>query len=218
MTSGVFIIFAILALAQTPAAGKFITLDLKGNIKDFVQSIAATSGLEIAIDPAIEREVTVHLRDVPWELALDAVLRSSGLSSMFDGQKLRIAASDPRFGQDRVLMGTLTIEGRLVNFKLQNPRSLLEVNAPDADGNMRTWQIEWESAEYLTSEIGMKPTTLKPGEQVIVTGSLTSANRLRIVILRRPSTASSASFTWGTADSTRLPNSDGLMFVSSAAR
>jgi hypothetical protein len=202
-------IFAMIGLALSSV----MSLDLKGNLKDFLHSIAATSGLEVSIDPSIDREVTVHLRDVPWELALDAVLRSSGLSSTIDGRTLHIAPADPLLGQDSVLMGTLAIEGTIADFKLQTPRSLLEVNALDASGNMRIWQIEWESAEYLT-EIGVKANTLKPGDQVIVTGSLTRSNTLRMVILRRPSDG----FTWGTANSVRSPNSGGLMFVSSAPR
>jgi Family of unknown function (DUF6152) len=207
------VILAILALAQAPATDKLITLDMNGSIKQFLQSIAATSGLEVVIDPAIDRDVTVHVRDVPWEWALDGVLRGSGLSSTIDGRTLRVAASDPRVGQDRVLVGTLVIAGKITEFKLQNPRSLLEVNAPDPDGNMKKWQIEWENAEYLT-ETGIKPNTLKPGDPVIVTGSLTRANALHLVIVRR----SSDGFTWGSASSVRFPNPDGLMFVSSAPR
>ena len=59
----------------------------------------------------------------------------------------------------------MTIEGKITRFDLQNPRTLLEMSAPNADGAMQTWSIEWQGADYL-KEIGVKPDTFKVGDQI----------------------------------------------------
>jgi hypothetical protein len=168
-----------------------MSIDLKGELREFFQSIAMTSGLELRVDPSINRNITVHLKDVPWDLALDVVLTNSGLSSELEGKVLRIAPADPRQGQSHVFMGTVAIEGKVTDFRLQNPRTSLQVRAPDADGQMQTWQIDWEAADYLT-ETGIKPNTFKAGDQVIVLGNPTRPNSMRLVVVKRPSNG----FSW----------------------
>ena len=161
--------------------------------------------------PAINRVVAVHLKDVPWDLALDVVLKTAGLGSELDGKALRITAANPALGQDRVLMGTTTIEGTVTEFKLQTPGTLLQVNAPNADGTMQTWPIEWESADYL-AELGIRPNTLQPGDHIIVTGAITRTNTIRLIGVMRPSDG----FFWGYLGLVHSAPSDGLMFVSSS--
>src|SRR5262249_46858558 len=141
---------------------------------------------------------------------LDAVLNSSGLASELDGSVLHITTADPARGQNRVLMGTVTIAGRLTAFNLQNPRSLLQVNAPNGDGATQVWPVEWESADYL-KELGMTPNAFKDGDQVIVTGSFTRTNSIRVISIRRPSNG----FSWGYASAVRVAPFDGVMFVNS---
>jgi len=70
--------------------GASMSIDLKGDIKDFFQSIAAISGLQFDVEPAINPVVAVHLKNIPWDLALDVVLRTSGLGSEPDGKVIRI--------------------------------------------------------------------------------------------------------------------------------
>ena len=43
------------------------------------------SGLNIVIDPAVQGTVDVMLTDVPWDQALDIILRSNKLGYMLDG-------------------------------------------------------------------------------------------------------------------------------------
>src|SRR5205085_6590932 len=95
-------------------------------------------------------------------------------------------------------------------FKLQNPRTQLQVNAPNAAGTTQIWPVEWESADDL-NEIGIRPNTLKPGDQVIVTGNITSTNTIRVISLQRPSDG----FSWGYLSAIRFAAPDRTMFVSS---
>jgi hypothetical protein len=190
-----------------------MTIDLKGDLRDFFQSIAKISGLELRVDPSINRNVVLHIKDVPWDLALDVVISNSGLSSEGEGNVLRIAHADPRLGQTHIFLGTITIEGKLTEFRFQNPRTFLELRAPDADGQMQTWQINWEDADYL-SQTGIKPNTFKPGDQLIITGNLTRPNTMHLVAVKRPKDG----FSWGDVNAMFSASVDGVMFVSSSSR
>jgi hypothetical protein len=191
-------------------AGEFMSFDLNGDITEFFRSIASVSHLELDVARSIDRKVTVHLRNVPWELALGAVLKSSGLASESDGTVLHIAPADPAKGQDRVLMGTLTMAGQVTGFNLQNPRSVLQVRALNGDGAVQVWPVEWESADYL-KELGITPNAFKSGDHVIVTGNFTRTNSIRLISIRRPV----GGFSWGYPSAVRVAPFDGVMFVSS---
>ncbi len=190
-----------------------MSIALKGDLRNFLQQIALISGLDVDVDPSISRNVTVHLKDVPWDLALDVVLNNSGLTSELQGKVLRIARANPLLGQDHILLGTVTIEGKVMEFNLQNPRTTVLVKALDADGTLQNWPVEWQSADYL-KEIGVKPNTLKVGDQVIVIGNLTRRNTIDLVIVKRLSDG----FSWGDVNAVSSAPSDGVMFVSSTSR
>jgi uncharacterized protein DUF6152 len=194
-------------------SGQLMTIDLKGDLRDFFQSIAKISGLELRLDPSIKRNVALHIKDVPWDLALDVVLSNSGLSSEGEGKVLRIVPADPRLGQNHVFLGTVTIEGRVTDFQLQNPRTSLELKAPDVDGQMHTWQINWEGADDLT-KTGIKPNTFKPGDQLIITGNLTRPNTMHLLAVKRPKDG----FSWGDVNVMSSASLDGVMFVSSSSK
>ena len=194
--------------------GQVVSIDFNGDVQGFLDKMASISGLDIHMASDINRIVTIHVHDVPWDLALDTVLKNSGFSSEGEGNVLRVAAADPLRGENRLQVGTVTIEGTLSAFQLQNPRTLLEVNAPDADGKMQNWHIEWESADDLAQD-GIRPNMLKAGDQVIVTGNLTRTTTLRLVILRRPS---GAGFSWGGISAFSSGPSSGTMYVSSHAK
>jgi hypothetical protein len=191
--------------AQAPRETKHysdatMSIDLQGDINDFFRRIASISGLELDVNPSINRNVIVHLKNVPWDLALDVVLNNSGLSSEIDGNILRITMADPLLGQNRLLVGTVTIEGKITTQG--------QINAPNADGVMQDWPVEWQNAGEL------KPDTLKVSDQVVVTGSLTRRNTITPVSIRRLSDG----FSWGDSNAFSTAPSDGVMFVSSTSR
>src|SRR5215475_1607015 len=188
--------------------GAPLSFDLKGNVKDFFRSIARVSGLEVDVDPSVNRTVAVHLKNIPWDLALDVVLRTSGMGSEGDGQVLHIAAANPSLGQDRTLMGTVTIVGSIAEVNFEAPRVQLKTLAPNDDGQTQVWMVEWESADSL-KETGLRPNTLKSGDTVIITGNVTRTNTLSLITIQRPSDA----FSWGYLGPVRSAFSDGIMFV-----
>ncbi|MFQ5777216.1 MAG: type IV pilus secretin PilQ [Terriglobia bacterium] len=75
--------------------GEPISINLKDvDLKDFFRLIHEISGLNIVLDPNVSGEVTVVLIDVPWDQALDIVLKNNGLGSTLEGNVLRIATID----------------------------------------------------------------------------------------------------------------------------
>jgi hypothetical protein len=64
---------------------------------------------------------------------------------------------------------SVTIEGTLKEFIWRNPHSFMRVEAPDERGERHIWIIEGAAPQQLT-EAGLTATTLRPGDQVVVTG------------------------------------------------
>src|ERR1700678_2758255 len=72
--------------------GEPISVNLKDvDLKDFFRLIHEISGLNVVLDPAIHGNLTIVLDDVPWDQALDIVLKDNELSRQLDGNVLRIA-------------------------------------------------------------------------------------------------------------------------------
>ncbi len=72
--------------------GEPISLNLKDvDLKDFFRLIHEISGLNIIVDPNIEGKVTLVLDSVPWDQALDLVLKDNRLDKVLEGNVLRIA-------------------------------------------------------------------------------------------------------------------------------
>jgi len=88
-------------LEQKPAVngakytGEPISVNLKDvDLKDFFRLIHEISGLNVVLDPMIHGNLTIVLDDVPWDQALDIVLKNNDLSRQLDGNVLRIATVD----------------------------------------------------------------------------------------------------------------------------
>ena len=82
-----------------------------------------------------------------------------------------------------------TIEGDLVQFLFRNPHSFVHVEAPDKDGQMQRWAVEWGAGGQLNRQ-GVTRETLHPGDHVIVTGNPgrnPADHRLRMKTISRPS-------------------------------
>ncbi|HKB99452.1 MAG TPA: type IV pilus secretin PilQ [Terriglobales bacterium] len=88
-------------MEQKPAAngakytGEPISVNLKDvDLKDFFRLVHEISGLNVVLDPMVHGNLTIVLDDVPWDQALDIVLKNNDLSRQLDGNVLRIATVD----------------------------------------------------------------------------------------------------------------------------
>jgi type IV pilus assembly protein PilQ len=78
-----------------PQAAEPISVNLKDvDLKDFFRLIHEISGLNVVLDPNVRGTLTLVLDDVPWNQALDIVLRNNGLDKQVEGNVLRIATRD----------------------------------------------------------------------------------------------------------------------------
>ena len=64
----------------------------------------------------------------------------------------------------------VTLDGKIVELLLRNPHSFLQVEAPDENGVMQRWSLEWRSSGQLGTQ-GIKRDTLKVGDPVVVTAN-----------------------------------------------
>ncbi len=87
--------------SQVPASsepkytGEPISVNLKDvDLKDFFRLIHEISGLNVVLDPNVKGTLTIVLDDVPWDQALDIVLKNNDLARQLDGNVLRIATID----------------------------------------------------------------------------------------------------------------------------
>ncbi|HKW18358.1 MAG TPA: type IV pilus secretin PilQ [Terriglobales bacterium] len=81
------------------AGGKYtgepISVNLKDvDLKDFFRLIHEISGLNVVLDPDVKGSLTIVLDDVPWDQALDIVLKNNALARQLEGNVLRIATVD----------------------------------------------------------------------------------------------------------------------------
>lgn len=90
---------------------------------------------------------------------------------------------------------TIEIEGKLLQFMFRNPHSFVHVEAPDENGDLQRWAVEWGGAGQLSGQ-GVTNQTLRPGDVVTITGNPgrdPKDFRVRMRYLKR----NSDGFDWG---------------------
>ncbi|HKO02976.1 MAG TPA: secretin N-terminal domain-containing protein, partial [Thermoanaerobaculia bacterium] len=80
-----------LSPGQHVYSGEPISLNLKdADIKDVLRTFSDLTGLNIAVDPGVNASVTVNFNEVPWDQALDIILKQNGLTYTLEGNVLRV--------------------------------------------------------------------------------------------------------------------------------
>ena len=90
---------------------------------------------------------------------------------------------------------TIKISGTVKQFQFRNPHSFVHVEAPDEDGKMQRWAVEWGGSSQLANQ-GLASAPLRPGDVVEITGNPgrdAADHRVRMRYLLRPSDG----FNWG---------------------
>ena len=76
----------------TQFKGHPISLDFKdGDLIDLFRLMSEISGLNIIVNPGIGGKVSLSVKEVPWDQALDLILKTQGLGYTVDGNVVRIA-------------------------------------------------------------------------------------------------------------------------------
>ena len=141
-------------LPQPPAAGqKFtgfpISLDFQGaDLRAVLRTFAEISGLNIVIDATIQGTVDVALRDVPWDQALDIILRANRLGYTIDGTIVRIVpvtvlaqeqAERQKLAEAQALAGELQTMTRTLSYaRAEQVQPLLTATVLSRRGSITT--------------------------------------------------------------------------------
>jgi hypothetical protein len=121
------------------------------------------------------------------------VIRIFALTAVLAGATAAYAHHS--FGATYEVSKQLKVEGKLVQFIYRNPHSFVHVEAPDADGAIQRWAIEWGGTAQLAGA-GVKRDSLKVGDKVVIVGRpsrVPNEYRMLMVNLVRPADG----FQWG---------------------
>ena len=78
--------------AEKHYSGQPISMSLKrANLREVLDSFAKIGGLEMYVSPDVEGEVTVELKSVPWDQALDEIVAAQGLEMRIEDKLVHIA-------------------------------------------------------------------------------------------------------------------------------
>ncbi|MDP1569580.1 MAG: type IV pilus secretin PilQ [Vicinamibacterales bacterium] len=136
------------AATQPRFTGHPITLDFQGaDLRAVLRTFAEISGLNVVIDPTIAGQVDVALRDVPWDQALDIILKANKLGYAVDGTVVRIApltvladeeAQRRKLTDEQALSGELQVMTRALSYaRAQEMTTLLTQSALSSRGQVQ---------------------------------------------------------------------------------
>jgi type IV pilus secretin PilQ/predicted competence protein len=172
--------------------GEPLSLNLKdADIKDVIRTFAELTGLNIAVDPGVTGSVTVDFVDVPWDQALDLILRQNNLTYVVEGNVMRIGTID-RLAAETAATRRLAEEERLnvplttLSFKLSYARAadvaglLRDIASPRARiiVDSRTNQLVIsEVPQYLTTMQNLIATVDIPNRQVMIEARIVESSQ-----------------------------------------
>ena len=139
------------APAAQPGArftGHPVTLDFQGaDLRTVLRTFADISGLNIVIDQSVQGTVDVSLHEVPWDQALDIILKDHKLGYSVDGTIVRIAPvtvlSDEesqrrKLTEEQALSGELQVLTRSLSYaKATDLTALLTRTALSSRGDIQ---------------------------------------------------------------------------------
>lgn len=175
--------------------GEPLSLNLKdADIKDVLRTFAQLTGLNIAIDPTVTGSVTVDFVDVPWDQALEVILRQNSLAYVLEGNVMRVGTAT-RLSEEAESNRRLSEQERLnvalstVGFKLSYARAndvaglLREMASPRARiiVDQRTNQlIISEIPGYLQTMRNLIDSVDVPTRQVVIEARIVETTKLFI--------------------------------------
>ena len=179
---------------------RLISLDFKdADVVNLLRILAAESGRNIVIGDDVKGKMSISLRNVPWEQALDTILETRGLQKVEAGNVMRIVTSDQltkeREAQARVQEAKVKSEAearaRLAEAQLKEAQALQQkyaaeaaVKEAEARGPLReeTVRLSYadpnEVADTLIGLLGLAGASgaqLRPCGQEVFGGGATSA-------------------------------------------
>jgi type IV pilus assembly protein PilQ len=178
---------------QKVYTGEPLSLNLKeADIRDVLRTFADLTGLNIAVDPDVQGKVTVNFNEVPWDQALDIILRQNSLNYVLEGNVLRVGKVDRLAGEQqaqrrleeeqRLNVNTITAVFKLSYARATEVQTLIkEIASPRARiiVDQRTNQlIVSEIPTYLQTINDLITTVDIPTRQVMIEARIVEASKV----------------------------------------
>jgi type IV pilus assembly protein PilQ len=123
-------------------SGEAISMRLKdSDLRDVVLYLADIASLNVVFDPEVKGTVTVNLQDVPWDQALDIILKQNKMGKVVEGNILRIAPitvltreeqEDVRLKESKELSGPVLVKTITLSYsKAKDVATLLQSKVSD---------------------------------------------------------------------------------------
>jgi type IV pilus assembly protein PilQ len=184
------------AKSDKPAySGEKLSLNFQNvDVRAVLQVIADFTGLNIIASDTVTGNVTIRLKDVPWDQALDIIMRSKGLDKRMSGNVIWVAPRDELVAREKA-----ELEARKANEDLEplvtRSYKLNYVRADDAaiilSGGSRKGSSGSEDATCAPSSTGIKAVDTAGGSSATTTtttsaqgATRTTANVNRVLSIR----------------------------------
>jgi type IV pilus assembly protein PilQ len=121
-------------LGKKRYTGRRIDLDFKGaDIHNILRLLADVGQVNVVVADDVRGDVTIKMRDVPWDQALDVVLRSKGLGSVREGNLLRVAPLallekelEAEIARQKQIAEVVPVETRLIGISYAESGEMME--------------------------------------------------------------------------------------------
>lgn len=109
--------------------GKRLSLNFQNiAVRSVLQIIAQFTGINIVASDSVQGNITLHLKDVPWDQALHIILKTKGLGERRQGNVIYIAPQSEIAQQEKLALEASLQQAQLAPLKT----SYLRVNYADA--------------------------------------------------------------------------------------
>jgi type IV pilus assembly protein PilQ len=148
--------------AGTAYRGEKVSFNFQNiEVRQALQAIADLSGLNIITSDAVTGNLTLHLKDVPWDQALDVILQAKGLDMRKNGNVLWIAPKEELLTKEK-----LELEQRAQISELEPLRSeIFQLNYQKAEAFRTVFGLD--AAGGASSDSGKNRVLSKRGSAII---------------------------------------------------
>ena len=117
-------------------------------VRQALQAVADLSGLNIVASDSVAGNLTLHLKDVPWDQALDVILQSKGLDMRKNGTVLWIAPKEELLTKEK-----LELEQRTQIADLEPLRSeIFQLNYQKAEAFRTVFGLDQNGGAAVTAD------------------------------------------------------------------
>ena len=179
--------------AEKQYTGAPISMDFEDtDLRSVLRVFSETSGLNIIIDPAVQGRVNMVLNEVPWDQAMETILRANQLTYTVDGTIVRILPlsvfkqeqdQQAEINKARALAGELRVQTFALSYaKADVLKPLLTTSALSTRGQIQTdprtnTLIVTDLPDRLQTAAALIATLDKPEPQVEVEARIVQTTR-----------------------------------------